>query len=280
MQRLPASLLCLLTACGSAATSPMAGDAATTPGDGDAQQDEEALDGSSGDGDAGKPGNADSGQGSTSDAGHDASTKPPSLDDVDLTLGGMNADLAAPLTDCLHFPKLPFVSCVSVSGEYNGVPFTADCPDSVYSGAGSDDVGRYIASCSFREAGVPNTKNNEVLLYVSAALSRPAPKTYEFGQAVDLERDSRVLVKFPLRKFGADSEDPRASQVQHIRGAGEVFDGPGRSAGATSRFIRGTFATTITPTPDCVPDADGFGCDSVRLRAVYYARSVVTVFAR
>jgi hypothetical protein len=62
-----------------------------------------------------------------------------------------------------------------------------------------------------------------------------------------------------------------------IRIAGEAFLGPGRSAGNTSEFARGVFAVSLTPLPTCMPDAEGLGCDTVRLRGTFSARTLSVV---
>ena len=65
----------------------------------------------------------------------------PSIDDVDLTLGGLNQDLPAPSVDCLERP-----ACVAASGEYNGMPFDIACMDAKY--VHTWDSSRYTFGCN------------------------------------------------------------------------------------------------------------------------------------
>jgi hypothetical protein len=197
------------------------------------------------------------------------------LDDVDLTLGGFNQDLPTPMHDCLDGKE--YEGCVSFSGEYNGAPLDVRYMDT--------SVGVVLLSAdSSRRVGCHADLSAEDEFFVSltfgASLFSELPTTFELVPPLDARLATYVSFSRDRRKLLSHSDDQFVLGETHkieSRMTGEGFLGPGRSAGNTSEFTRGVFAVSLTPLPTCMPDAEGLGCDTVRLRGTFSARTLSVV---
>lgn len=258
-----ASLIVLCGACGK---------------DGSTSEDHDAGRGE-GPSDSGGPGAQDAGQDASGDGDGDSDSdagnssldsgpgEPPSLDDVDLTLGGLNQDLPEPPLNCLGMEE-PSSGCISFTGEYNGTPFEGQCQGpsaSVGTGGGQRNIGcrTDLADGEFR-----------VVVLLGEDLVAPLPRAFALSAAPDGSGLTAVHVYHYGRMFFSGTQQAAAVHVYDPRVAGISYFGPGWSDTYMSEFQRGVFATTVEPKADCVPDASGFGCDTVRIRGSFSARTV------
>jgi hypothetical protein len=236
--------------------------------------------GAAGDG-AGKAGSG--GSAGSGDAGGDLNgADPPKLSDVDLTLGGFNDDLPAPERDCLALDEAPLVGCISISGEYNSEPFDFFCMDSSPAVTALRANGAYANGCRLQFA-----EDDKLLVALRLGSGAIPAVPYEFSYSLPPGDDPLTHVEFerPARALETHAPDTSGqlefvlgdTHEQEMRTAGVAEYGPGWSAGKTSAFTKGTFAASLRPKDGCDVDAEGFGCDEVRLRGNFWTRPEVVV---
>jgi hypothetical protein len=203
-------------------------------------------------------------------------TVPPAVSTFDVS--GLSADLAPPSggDSCLETPFTD-VGCLTMSGEYNGEPFDFECVNS-----SGPIVRTFLPQDSLRVVGCGQEFAGGEL-YLSVLLGAPlfaAPLPSEFSvlNSPDAEMSSQIAFEHEARALGTHEADGFAMAATHTfeaRIAGEnwlagVSDYP-------SELARGAFAASLTPLPTCMPDADGLGCDTVRLRGTFNVRTVPTI---
>jgi hypothetical protein len=166
---------------------------------------------------------------------------------------------------------------MTVSGEYNGDAIDFACN-------GSAGVGYNLVQSSprYQTRGVDCTQDpsSATSPFVSVLLGQPVfamlPSTFEIKET-ETSFNSFVGISWPDRMLNTDADDFSSTYTLEFRIAGEAMLGPGRSAGKMSEFAKGTFAVSVMPKPDCKPDANGFGCDTVKLCGTFYARTQTLV---
>lgn len=225
--------------------------------DGSAESETDGSSGGDGDGESGGP---DGGPGQP-DAGA-------SLDDIDLTLGGLNQDLPAPARDCLQTLE-PSLVCLSFTGDHIGAPIAATCDTG---SSGSNGTSRNLECTVDTAAG-----KVRVVIRLAAALVAPAPRAFEFFSPPTNDPNTSVRVYVSDRNVNTGGKEALLSHDLQVAVAGLSYHGPGWNPSRTSEFERGTFAITSTPKAGCVPDDMGFGCDSIRIRGVFSARTVAYI---
>jgi hypothetical protein len=94
------------------------------------------------------------------------------------------------------------------------------------------------------------------------------------------EHESWMLLIREARKVTSHSDGEFLIFDTHTiegRIAGDAFVQAADSGQKASEFARGVFAVSLTPRTTCMPDADGFGCDAVRIRGTFSARTHVGI---
>jgi hypothetical protein len=239
---------------------------------------------------AGNPGSAgrDSGQGGETGAGGMMGSSGTNgagsgggvgLDEVDLTLGGLNQDLPAPTQDCLETLQT-HDGCLAMSGEYNGEAIDFECGIAMaaiqvaYFGMnGSRQIG-----CGLELAPEGEFR---IALIVGEPLFGMLPTALE-GDSGDGSQ-SLVSLFRPGRELQSHSGQEyllSATHTHQSRIAGEAFLGPGHSEENTSEFARGAFAVSLTPLAGCAANAEDLGCDLIRLRGTFSARTITVLTPR
>jgi hypothetical protein len=194
-------------------------------------------------------------------------TPPPGLDGLDLTLGGMNADLL-PSQECLSKDS-PVPACMSVVGVFGDTRFTDCTPFSLSAGSG---LGSYNVSCDVEQG----EETFSVSLGVGVARAGDAPSTFSFSRPPDEDEDTYAGFFYggPAGVNGSlfFSVDEGRFTAE-TRTTGVTWIGPGSVSNVEkSRFIRGVFALVGTPTAACAPKVNSLPCKTVRLRGVFTAR--------
>lgn len=179
------------------------------------------------------------------------------IEDVDLTLGGLNQDLPAPSMDCLTRQDL-VVGCMAVSGTYNGSAFDFFCDDGSATTAMlslSAGDGPRLARCKG-----PVGDDNLVVALLLGAESISAP-THTFS-AEAASSGAYVNIWQIERKFQSYPDGTYALAATHD----QTFKTAGLSEFAMNMDWRvdASFALSLTPKSRCT---QATGCDALRLRA-------------
>ncbi len=181
----------------------------------------------------------------------------------DTTLGGFNQDLSEPSTPCEVRESRTAGGCMSVSGTYNGEPFD---------GQGYASTAFVHVGNDYRGAGMDYEIGPDDIMRISTKIGMlvapTAPSTFEAPVPGIDPTDAQVLVMRDARNFESHDSynEPLATHDIEYRMAGELWFAQSRPDGPRHEQVLANFAVSITPLPDCQPDADGFGCDEVRLR--------------
>ena len=207
---------------------------------------------------ASTPDAADAAQmGSGAGAGTDAT-----IEDVDLTLGGLNQDLPAPPGDCMNSDGSEN-RCLAVSGVYNGAAFQIACKERELDYYGGDPP---RVGC---EGAAPEGDITVTLELARDLVWRPTKLIQVDGDA----RYTHVSVSHWERKFATHPSGVFTLAATHtltsrVRGISE--SPPFASTPSFNWKMRGVFALSVVPKPDCVPTSAA-PCDEVRLRAAFFA---------
>lgn len=186
----------------------------------------------------------------------------PAADTIDLTLGGLNEDLAPP--DACLFANEPSIACIDFVGEFDGVRFEG-CSGNPTSAASRD---AHTFGCRATLAS-----GNELRIGAKLSVARlgDLPGSLLYTSPPDTDEDTGVSVTHTSPKYYTFAEDTHDVDARLAAVSGL---GPGSGNIEVSGFERGTFALTAVPRDDCVPDADGQGCATVRIRGNFTARTV------
>lgn len=209
-------------------------------------------------------GSANSSPSSGSSAGGAGAGPLPTPADVDLTLGGLNQDLAPTPSAC----EVPGgLGCISVSGEVGGKKFSATCQNN----DGISGSARIAGSSRFRLhlRCSPQVTGNDftgfvLYIYLDDYLGEPT-RLFSYqspdGQ-VPTEGESKSL--FWLEPTGFRSYELEPSPTTHdevVKIAGLNYEKAYASDDKLSKFVFGAFAASWTPQASCTD------CQPVRLYA-------------
>jgi hypothetical protein len=209
-----------------------------------------------------------SGDGAT-DAGWQGAALP-SLDGVDLGLGGLNQDLA-PSGDCLSDIET-YAVCLDLNGEFDGQRFERCDTFSQTAGTG---LGNHGFGCDVQ---LPSGALLEVSVNFSADLIGMLPSTFSFAAPPQQSRSADVYADVSWdggQYFNTSQAREDGDIMTDVRLSAVAGYGPGALPGAVSQFERGSFALTATPTASC--DPAGNACHRVRMRGNFTARTVAVV---
>lgn len=194
-----------------------------------------------------------------------ASVRPlPTQADVDLTLGGLNQDLAPTPSTC----DVPGgLGCISVSGEIGGKKFAATCQ-------GNDGIsGSTIISGSSRfrrllHCSPPVTGSDftgfVLYIYLDDYLGDPTRLFSYQSPAGQVPTEGKSMSLFWIEPTGFRSYELDPVPTTHdevVKIAGLNYEDTYVSETKKSKFVFGAFAATWTPQASCV------GCQLVRLYA-------------
>lgn len=179
----------------------------------------------------------------------------PTLGDVDLTLGGLNEDLATPINDCERYGVL---GCISFQGEVNGTIIAGKCQDSggisgVVFGNTADEPDQLNLNCSGGNTLDP-TQEFSLQLQVQDFLT---PPTSVFSYDSAGKEPGLVLFDWDPTGFATHDFDVllvSATHDEQLRVSGLNYPAP-----EGNQTLNGAFAVTWTPKASC---AD---CDLIRL---------------
>jgi hypothetical protein len=190
------------------------------------------------------------------------SAEPPTLDDVDFTLGGLNEDLSQPVDDCESYG---IIGCISFRGEVNGTAIAGKCQDSggisgVDFGNTADEPDRLQLVCSGANTLDP-TQEFSLRLQVQDFLTPPT-SVFSYDSAGEVPG----LVYFDWDATGFATHDiampiVSATHDEQLRVSGLNY--PAQPDG--NQTLNGAFAVSWTPKQSC---AD---CDLIRLWVRFHA---------
>lgn len=224
----------------------MTGGASQSGGAGNAGGDAQ----SGGAGNAG--GDAQSGGAGSGGAGGAAGT--PTPDDVDLTLGGMNPDLADTPASC---DERGVLGCLSLLGDFGGERFSATCQDS--GGISGRVEGRYQLHCA-RDVTESAVTSFSLYLFLDEYLGEPT-RLFSYESPVNqtpARGESVALLRLEPSGFESYSSDATPPTYEEtIKIAGLHYTGSDDS----ERAVFGAFSATWTPTSACTD------CPVVRIYA-------------
>jgi hypothetical protein len=181
----------------------------------------------------------------------------------DASLGGFNQDLPAPRLTC-EVRDGPAGLCVVISGVYGEQSFDQHPPANpayVHLDGGS------------RQVGITVELGTDDVLFVATKIGMQvapiAPSTFEVPSAGVDPADSFVLVEREARRFESHVDgQPVATHDVESRLAGELWFAQRADDAPRQEQVHAHFALSVTPKAGCTPDADGFGCDTIRLRGM------------
>jgi hypothetical protein len=176
----------------------------------------------------------------------------PTRTDVDLTLGGLNHDLAPTPASCDVAGTL---GCISVSGEVGGKKFSATCQDS--GGISGEVLGRRQLHCSPTLTGGAFT-GFVLFIFLDDYLGKPTSLFSYQSPAGQVPTEDESMALFWLEPDGFRSYELEPAAATHD----EVVKVAGLSyQEGKSKFVFGAFAATWTPQASCID------CSLVRLYA-------------
>ena len=179
----------------------------------------------------------------------------------DMSLGGFNQDLPVPSMAC-EIKDVSTSQCAAISGVYNDQPFDVQAYGRV---AYVYIDGGFRAAALGWTAGPDDTI--EVTTRIGAHTAPVTPSTFEAPAPGVDPTDTWVGIRREARAFESHADDvPVATHDVEWRIAGELWFAQRAPEAPRLEQVLASFALSITPKPGCAPDADGFGCDTVRLR--------------
>jgi hypothetical protein len=205
----------------------------------------------------GASGGAGGGSPSAGSSAGGAGTGPlPTRADVDLTLGGLNQDLAPTPATC---EVAGGIGCISVSGEVGGKKFSATCQNSdAISGAVG---GRRQLHCSPNVAG-DGVTGFSLTIFLDG-LGEPTSLFSYQSPVGQVPKDEESMALFWLKPSGFSNYDPlEPASTTHdelVKIAALNYDEAYISDKKKSKYVFGAFAATWTPQASCVD------CPLVRL---------------
>jgi hypothetical protein len=188
----------------------------------------------------------------------------PTQADVDLTLGGLNQDLAPTPSTC----DVPGgLGCISVSGEVGGKKFSATCQndDGISGSVRVSGTSRFRLQlhCSPQVTGNDFT-GFTLYIYLDDYLGAPT-RLFSYQSPDDqVPTAGESMSLFWLEPTGFRSYELEPSTTTHdevVKIAGLNYEQSYASEDKLSKFVFGAFAASWTPQPSCVD------CPLVRLYA-------------
>jgi hypothetical protein len=179
----------------------------------------------------------------------------------DMTLGGFNQDLPAPGMPCEE-RDLSTAQCAAISGVLDGEPVDVQA----YGRAAYVflDGGYRAAALGWDLA---DGELAEVVIRIGMQTAPIAPATFSASSEDAGASDSYVGFSAESRAFESHVDGmPIATHEIEWRIAGELWFAQNRPDGPRHEQVLASFALSITPKPDCTKDADGLGCETLRLR--------------
>lgn len=202
------------------------------------------------------------------------------LTGVDLTLGGLNQDLPEPPDDCLTAPEPSGFSggCLDWTAEYNGTlvqsaSFCTTGAERAYVYAGNLRFARCYGSPPMPELGIGVALGDGALgplgsPYKVFTVSGP-PVDFETTGYIYMQDEARNLVTYEVSRTNIMDTHDYSFRIAGVSNPTEPYD-----TQKHPETLKGVFAATATPKAGCVPDASGFGCDTVRVRGSFFVRSL------